>query len=295
MGESRPVRATAAEVCRNFGLWQDRAMTAPVLVTNHGRPKAVLLSVEAWQGGEGGIDSARTAPPTMEAAVLDRIEQCHLLLDDRMTVVAANRAASRHFRLTPDDLRGRMIGDLFTDLAAAVLERILMRVLVTGEPRCFEAPGNGGDGMTLGMDAARAGESVSLLFRVADADLETRARLAEAEALDMLMAVHGGAGTARLSVRGTFSSVGEPLAAMLGFARTALCGARLVDIVPPKCRVGVRDAIERVLAASEGVSVDTRLLGRGTGEFPVTMAIVPTRTAYAVDGAALLVTPRPEA
>ena len=63
--------ATAAEVCRNFGLWQDRAMRGPVTVTNHGRPKTVLLSVDDF-GRERPAADARSLLPS---GMLDQMAQ----------------------------------------------------------------------------------------------------------------------------------------------------------------------------------------------------------------------------
>ena len=43
------VTTTAADLNRNFGLWQDRAMSEPILVTHHGRPRSVLVSAEDYR------------------------------------------------------------------------------------------------------------------------------------------------------------------------------------------------------------------------------------------------------
>jgi prevent-host-death family protein len=41
--------AAAAEVQRNFSLWQDRALRRPVGITRNGRPRLVMMSVEEYQ------------------------------------------------------------------------------------------------------------------------------------------------------------------------------------------------------------------------------------------------------
>ena len=41
--------AAAAEVQRNFSLWQDRALRHPVGITRNGRARLVLMSVEEYQ------------------------------------------------------------------------------------------------------------------------------------------------------------------------------------------------------------------------------------------------------
>lgn len=41
--------APAAEVQRNFSLWQDRALCKPVGISRNGRPRLVMMSVEEYQ------------------------------------------------------------------------------------------------------------------------------------------------------------------------------------------------------------------------------------------------------
>lgn len=41
--------AAAADVQRNFSLWQDRALRNPVGITRNGRPRIVMMSVEEYQ------------------------------------------------------------------------------------------------------------------------------------------------------------------------------------------------------------------------------------------------------
>ncbi|MGA7673610.1 MAG: type II toxin-antitoxin system Phd/YefM family antitoxin [Rhizomicrobium sp.] len=41
--------APAAEVQRNFSLWQDRALRKPVGISRNGRPRLVMMSVEEYQ------------------------------------------------------------------------------------------------------------------------------------------------------------------------------------------------------------------------------------------------------
>jgi prevent-host-death family protein len=45
MGETVP----AAEVTKNFELYQDRALHAPVTVTAHGRPSVVILAADEYE------------------------------------------------------------------------------------------------------------------------------------------------------------------------------------------------------------------------------------------------------
>lgn len=42
------VKATAAEVGKNFGQFADKALTEPVVVTKHGRDHLVIMSVDQY-------------------------------------------------------------------------------------------------------------------------------------------------------------------------------------------------------------------------------------------------------
>ncbi|MBR0670533.1 MULTISPECIES: type II toxin-antitoxin system Phd/YefM family antitoxin [Acetobacterales] len=43
------LKVPAAEAQRNFGLYQDKALTQPVAITRNGRPRTVLLSIEEYE------------------------------------------------------------------------------------------------------------------------------------------------------------------------------------------------------------------------------------------------------
>ena len=44
----RTTRATAKEVQKNFGRFQDEALKGPVIVTNNGREKTVMISMDEF-------------------------------------------------------------------------------------------------------------------------------------------------------------------------------------------------------------------------------------------------------
>src|SRR3954465_13256156 len=48
-GSAKADSVPAAELMRNFGRWQDRTAHGPVFVTNHGRPRVVLMSIEDYE------------------------------------------------------------------------------------------------------------------------------------------------------------------------------------------------------------------------------------------------------
>mgnify|MGYP001111566096 FL=1 len=67
---STPDAVTAAEIIRNFGYWQQQALSHPVTVTHHGRARVTLISTEEYErltSGAGAVSgSAGAAGPTLE-------------------------------------------------------------------------------------------------------------------------------------------------------------------------------------------------------------------------------------
>ena len=43
------MRISTADFVRSFGTWVDQAMSAPVMVTKHGRDRLVILSAEEYE------------------------------------------------------------------------------------------------------------------------------------------------------------------------------------------------------------------------------------------------------
>mgnify|MGYP001055031535 FL=1 len=284
--------AAAADLCRNFGLWQDRAMHEPVIVTNHGRPRTVLISTDAYSQLKAGIEVRPASAAGGLTQLLHQLSQGFVALDGELTVKLANRAAELYFQRSADALAGARLIDLYPALTESVMSRIFSRIVRTGEPASFEAPSDLYEGQTIRVDAFPYDGGVGYLFARIDDDLQTRTQIAEGEAVQAMMAAHGQAGTARLTMRGPFSQVSDALLAMLGFDAQHLAHARLTDLVPIGRRVAVGEGIETVLSGGSAVALDSEFMTRKGAEIPVTIALAATRNAFSIDGLALLVTPR---
>lgn len=284
---------TSASLSRNFGFWQDKAMTGPVLVTHHGRPRAVLVSAEAYEH-MGDMDAASGANDTVSSdydLIIDRMAEGLIVLDANLIILRVNRAAATYFKRSPGTMAGARLADLYPSLQETTKNRILNRVLRTGEAASFEAPSSIYPGQQLRIDAFPFGEGVAYLFQALP-DEELRRQASESEALKALFLAHGASGTARLSTRGTFLAIDPSLLTMTDFAEGDLLAARLVDIVPVARRVELRAALEAVLNGNGAVAIPTEIMTRAGPELPVTIALSETREGFSIDGAAMLVTPR---
>lgn len=54
------ITVSAAELRRNFGVWQERAFSAPVVVARHGKPRLVLSSAERYFADNASGEPAPT-------------------------------------------------------------------------------------------------------------------------------------------------------------------------------------------------------------------------------------------
>src|ERR1700761_426082 len=76
---------SAAELRRNFGVWQERAMHTPVLVLRHGKPRLMLCSTEQFQAvaPDQAVDDAVSGIP-------EHTSEGFIVLDRQLNILAVN-------------------------------------------------------------------------------------------------------------------------------------------------------------------------------------------------------------
>lgn len=117
-----------------------------------------------------------------------------------------------------------------------------------------------------------------------EADHAERAAIALREAIE----VHGGMGTAQISMRGTIKFADAGFARMTGFTPGRLVGVRATDLLALSARVRVSEAIEAVLTGKGARSIDSLLLVNGAEERPVHVALAPIVEGYGASGAVMV-------
>lgn len=259
---------TAAEITRNFGVWQDRARDAPVVVTHHGRPRCVLLSANSFDALRQPDDvEARAGQIRLEQDILaERIDAGFLVLDQLLDVAAANTMASVLFETGREELAGARLADLIPEFMDSVVEAQLRRALryresvrtsivLKGERMHLHAfPWPGGLGMT---------------FKPARSDAGSEHAEAENAAFRALIQMDDGVGVATLTVRGTLAKVDEGFASLVGLDGQRLQGVRLLDLILRNDRMTVGSAIESVLCGGKRSAIDASLLDNDGDEVPV--------------------------
>ena len=289
-----PLTTTAADLSRHFGLWQDRAMSAPVMVTHHGRPRAVLISVEQYhhyEAGQGRAAAAALAENFNDAAILDRISQGFVALDRDLVVLRLNHAATSYLGRSADHVLGKPLALLYPALMDATRSRIFAQVMRTGERISFEAPSSIYPDQFVRIDAFPHADGVGFLFH-AVADAESQRQSSGGDALKALLAVALTVGTARISLRGTFARIDESLLAIIGGTAEALLSTPLIEIIAMPDRAALTKLMETVFEGHGAAAMPLAVTALDGTPLLVTLALAETRTAFAIDGAELLIVPR---
>ncbi|PXA84186.1 hypothetical protein DMC47_41215 [Nostoc sp. 3335mG] len=259
---------TAAEITRNFGMWQDRAREAPVVVTHHGRPRCVLLSANSFdalrqpenleaRGGQIGLG---------ENILAERLDAGFLVLDHLFDVSDANSFAAVLFETARDALIGAHLSELVPDFTDSVVEAQLRRALRYKEAirtsillkderlqvHAFPWPGG-----------------LALTIKPAQGDERSEHIEAENAAFRTLIRMDDNVGVAKLTVRGTLAKVDEGFAALTRLDTYRLEGVRLLDLILRQDRMTVGSAIEAVLCGGKRSAVDASLLNNDGDDVPV--------------------------
>ena len=259
-----PIYVTSAEVVRNFGTWQDKVVRTPVVVTNHGRPRCVLLSTELYESMmSDGVPSGGADRIALEHAVLtERMDDGFIALDGSLTIVSSNAVGAMMLACPREMLAGTSLLDVLPTIRSGPGESQLRRTLRSGEDGHFFATG---PNCEYRLHAFPWPSGVAVTFRRSTLEDGIEKRMLEASSLRQALQTHGLIGMAEVSVRGTFMSVDRAFAEIAGFPADRLLGSRLVDILAFHDRGDAADAVERTLSSQEPSTFLSSLL-RETGE-----------------------------
>lgn len=289
--------ATAAEISRNFGMWQDRALTTPIIVTHHGRPRVVVVSAEAYKamvGGDrlGGIESGY-ALETQLAAILEHTREGFVALDEQMHILAVNSVLEELVGQPASRMIGRMWGDPYPTPVSPVIGEELRRVIRTGEASEFETYSAKVRGRRYQVRAFPYPGGVAALFVNRTAQNVMREELQDSRAFTQARALLATSGQMKINIRGVIESLDEGFAAITGFVDADLTGsAQLTSIVRPQERRAVARVLETTLQSGEPATIEAILLVKGGKELAVRLAIAPILRDTTADGAAVIVAPR---
>ena len=293
-GHSEPSVVTAGEISRNFGQWQDRALSGPVIVTHHGRPRVVLISADhysTWRDEPvGAPDQEQTSFEISRSAILDHMAEAFVALDAQLNVVAVNHVLEALAGLSATQIVGRSWEPLFPVAARSMVGEQVRRTLRTGEALDFEIQGDGPGQRRYAIRAFPHPEGVALLIRNRTAEREMQHQLREAAALSAALALSSEVSTLRLNARGIIETVDARFTDMVGFSAEELRACALPDLVRPRDRAELRSALNAVLQGGAPIRLTTSLVLRDGGEAPVELALASVMQDLAPDGLVAVIT-----
>ncbi len=282
-----PRFVSAAEITRNFGMWQDRAAEGPLIVTHHGRPRCVLLSEPRYRALSGGEEPVPRDRALIEHDLLaERIDCGFIALDTALIVRNANALGAMMLGHAREMLAGISFGEAMPRLAEGPVGSQLRRTLRTGHVGHLIAPH--GDGK-LRAHIFPWPDGVALTLRPTGEEDEAEHAEQMAAALRAAIEAHGEVGVVQLSVRGTITQADTTFASMAGFTPGRLVGVRATDLLALSARAAVTEAIEAVLTGGAAASINSRLLVNGAEERPIRVALAPVIEGYGTAGALMLV------
>lgn len=270
-----PISVTAGEISRNFGQWQDRALSSPVIVTNHGRPRVVVVSAELYATfNEDGAPRERDLGGEIgRTAILRHSTEAFLAFDHDLKVVEANGAFEAVIGLNLERLKGRSWNEVFPGAAQAIVGEQFKRVLRAGDAVEFEASvsPNGVRRCTMRAFPYPGGVAVMIVNRTEEREL--RRRLDEETAFRRALCSLHDVATARLNVRGVIVDIDSHFSVLTGFNAAELLDCRLTDVARPGQRHALGDAIELVLQGGPPKVLPATLLIKNGQELSVELGI----------------------
>lgn len=283
-----PRFVSAAEITRNFGMWQDRAGQGPLIVTHHGRPRCVLVSADTWRGitEHHGPPTAPSRAAIEHDLLAERIDLAFLALDRSLTIQSANALAAMMIGRSRDDLTALPLADALPGWGEGPVAAQLRHTLRTGEQAQLLVPHADG---RLRVHIFPWPDGVAFTLRMAREEQETDRLSAHSVARDTAIAALGSVGMAELNVRGAITSADAVFSAMTGFPPARLIGVRVADLLTLTTRVPVTEAVERVLSRGGSATLEARLLVNGGDERPARIALAPLSEGYAIGGAVMAV------
>ena len=285
---SKPTQiVTASALVRNFGVWQDRAMTAPVYILKRGRARLVMLAADLIE--QLGTSAAPADDWTDDRQpLLDAMREVVILLDEARVVRFANNAASGCFsssgvgqpieRMLPPGIDGFLVDVIGRVQRSGLREHVEVTLDQSGARQLSIAI------VPLARGVGLIGHDVSLLHELSAAN-------AALVAVDSSLAVLDNVAKVRINLRGYLVRPTRSFAQMTGLSVEALSSIRFVNAIDIASRVAPADAIEHVIISRKPMRIEAMLMVNAAPSRPVSIGLSPLASGASVEGVhAMLVT-----
>ncbi len=275
-------------------------MQAPVRVTHHGRPRAMLISIDQYEKmGDGGVVAANAELPARELAgalrsLLHGMTEGFIALDDQLRMVAVNPVIEAFLGETEADLLGRHVSSLEDGERAAVFTDRYRWVQRTGEPASFLAKTMLQDReQTLSVRAFPYRGGVGVIYVNVTRQELMKDALAASEAESKALEAHPNVGAATLNALGFFVGVNPGFEGLAGFGLNQLVDLRLVDLVRASDRLALSQGMNALLQFRSELYVgEVQLMARDGLVQTVTISMARKMRDQVCAGFAVVITPK---
>lgn len=282
---------SAAELRRNFGLWQERAFAAPVIVARHGKPRLVLSSAEQYfnSASQGQGASDRDDPlADVFAAIPAHSSEALMILDRDLRILGVNSVFEDMAGRGAARLVGRLWLEQFPEAASAAVASHLRHVLRTGASVQFEAPSALVEGRHYRLTAFPHALGVAALIVNRTAEAILARELEEYRSLAAAFALAPAAGYLKINLRGLVYGASPQVQDVLGFRFDGAAHQSLAQIAAPEDRERLIRAADEVLSGGESRRLSASLLTKDADRVPVVMSLATLWRDHKPDGAMIV-------
>lgn len=282
-------RVSAADLVRNFGFWQEKAISGPVFITHHRRDRLVLLSIDQYNSigadadaAQGGSETGRPQArgpaddiATELSAIIENMNDAYLLLDPDETILRVNSRLEALWMVSRDQLIGRKIETFLPAHRSNLILQKIRRVLLTKEPDNIEYRSQSTPNVHLATRLWPHPRGVLLMTTNITELTLLRQQSAEAESLTGAIDRHPQVAHVQIDAKGRFLYSDETIQVWTGFDSGTLANTRISDICAPDDRRRIMDAVEDVIGAHVPSALTARFLGRNFSEHAVHLTLAP--------------------
>lgn len=271
---------TASALVRNFGTWQDRAMTAPVYILKRGRARLVMLAADL-------IEQMGNAPPRSDEWIserqplLDTLREVVILLDEQRVIRFANSAAIAFFAASAT---GQPVERILPGGLDAFLIDVIERVQRSGMREQVEIALDTGGARPLSLAVIPLAQGVGLIGHDVTILHDLNTANAALSAVDGAFSVLTDLAKVRIDARGMLIRPTRSFAQMTGMSVEALVATQFINTIALASRVAVADAIEQAIASRAPTRVEGDLLVNGTAPQPVAIGLSPLGIGPVIEG-----------
>jgi len=276
---------SAADLRRNFGVWQERAFSMPVVVAKHGKPRLVLASAEHYaSAGGGGLEGTNLVSNAI-AAVPEHSSEALLVMDRDLRVLAVNRVFEDMAGRAGARLMGHSWRDVFPETAHLTIGEHFRHVLRTGASVQFEASAAMVEGRHYAFSVFPHEHGIAALIANRTAEAEMRQQIEEYRSLAASFAVVPDAAYVRVNLRAFVEAASPQFANLMGFDPMARPHLPFAELLAPDSRVEALERLDDVLSGGRPARFTIAMQNAAGDAVSVKMALAPIWRGSAPTGA----------